>query len=173
MLSKKIQEALNKQINAEMYSAYLYLAMSVYFEGQGLKGSAGWMRAQYEEEMVHAFKIFDFVHERGGEVELDAIAKPEPKLESPLGVFQEALEHERKVTGMINGLVTLAMDEHDFATNSFLQWFVDEQVEEESSVDEIVQQLTWVGDSKNGLFMVDRQLGERQLASAASSETAE
>ena len=171
MLSPKIQEALNKQVNAEMYSAYLYLAMSAYFDGMNLKGCAHWMRVQYDEEMVHAFKIYDFIGERGGEVALEAIAKPDPKLESPLGVFEEALEHERKVTGMIHDLVALAMEERDYATNSFLQWFVDEQVEEEASVDEIVQQLRMVSESKNGLFMVDRHLADRQAAGA--SEPAE
>jgi len=167
MLSEKMQKALNKQVNAEMYSAYLYLAMSAYFERSNLRGSAKWMRVQYDEEMAHALKIYDYIHARGGRVTLAVIAKPEPKLASPLGAFEEALDHERKVTAMINDLVALAIEERDFATNNFLQWFVAEQVEEEANVGEIVQQLTMGGDSKNGLFMLDRQLGERRAAAAA------
>jgi ferritin len=162
MLSEKMQNALNKQVNAEMYSAYLYLAMSAYFQVTNLKGGANWMRVQYEEEMIHAFKIYDYIHARGGQVTLGSIAGPQPRLESPLGVFQEALQHELKVTAMINDLVTLAMEQRDYATNSFLQWFVNEQVEEEANVGGIIQQLTMVGDSKDGLFMVDSQLATRQ-----------
>jgi len=168
MLNAEMEKALNQQVNAEMFSAYLYLDMSAYFAGRNLKGCAQWMRMQYDEEMIHAFKLFDYIQERGGTVTLEAIAKPEPKLESVLGVLEEALQHERKVTAMINDLVALAMEERDFATNSFLQWFVDEQVEEESSVDEIVQQLTMVGESTNGLFMIDRQLAQRQPPAAPS-----
>jgi ferritin len=167
MLSTKMQDALNQQVNAEMYSAYLYLAMSVHFDAQSLKGAAHWMRTQYDEEMIHAFKLLEYVQGRGGQMKLAAIGEPEPRLESPLGVFTEALEHERKVTAMFNNLMGLATDERDFASASFLQWFIDEQVEEEASVDEIVQQLTLVGESKNGLFMVDRNLAERAAPVAA------
>jgi ferritin len=161
MLSEKMQGALNQQVNAEIYSAYLYLAMSAYFESLNLKGGAHWMRIQYDEEMIHAFKIYDFIHTRLGRVTLEEIAKPRPQLSSPVGVFEEALEHEHKVTAMINDLVSLAMEQRDYATNSFLQWFVNEQVEEEANVGGIIQQLAMVGDSKDGLYMLDRQLAGR------------
>jgi ferritin len=135
--------------------------MSAHFESANLKGCAHWMRIQYDEEMIHAFKIYDFIHARGGRVTLAEIARPIPRLESPVGVFQEALEHEHKVTALINDLVSLAMELRDYATNSFLQWFVNEQVEEEANVEAIIQQLAMVGDSRNGLFMLDRQLAGR------------
>jgi len=162
MLSEKMQKALNKQVNAEMYSAYLYLAMSAYFERSNLRGSAKWMRVQYDEEMAHALKIYDYIHARGGRVTLAVIAKPEPKLASPLGAFEEALDHERKVTAMINDLVALAIEERDFATNNFLQWFVAEQVEEEDSVSKVIRRLERIGESGHGLVMADRELGRRK-----------
>jgi ferritin len=161
MLSKKMEAALNKQVVAEYYSAYLYMAMSAHFESVNLGGFAGWMRAQAMEELVHGTKIFQYVNERGGRVWLDAIDKPPLKWASPLAVFQETLKHEQKVTGLINKLVDLAVKEKDHATENFLQWFVAEQVEEEASADGILQKLKMIGKDGGGLFMIDRELGQR------------
>ena len=161
MLSKKMQEALNEQINAELYSAYLYLSMSAYFKSINLPGSANWMRVQTQEEMVHAMKIYDYVNERGGRVALEAVSKPVVEWKSPLAAFQAAYKHEQHVTGLINDLVNLAVKEKDHAVNAFLQWFVNEQVEEEASADEVVQKLKQVEKVPAGVFMIDRELGQR------------
>ena len=165
MLSKKMEKALNQQINAEMYSAYLYLSMASYFEGVDLEGCASWMKAQTQEEMIHAMKIYDFVIERGGRVILDAIKAPRQEWDSALAVFEHAYEHEQYVTSLINDLMNLAIEEGDHATQIFLQWFVTEQVEEEASANAVVQKLKLAGASKGGggLFMVDRELGQRPL----------
>ena len=161
MLSEKMQNAINKQINAEIYSAYLYLSMSAYFESINLEGFANWMRMQAQEEMVHAMKFYDYVNERGSRVVLQSVEGPPTEWDSPLAVFEHTYEHEQNVTGMINNLVNLAIEEKDHATNSFLQWFVDEQVEEESSADKVLQQLKLTGDAPGALFMIDRELGAR------------
>lgn len=161
MLSEKMTKAINDQINAELYSAYLYLSMAAYFEDTNLPGASSWMRHQAQEESEHAMKFFDFVNERRGRVVLAAIDRPQAEWASPLDAFEEAFKHEQYVSGRINSLVELAQAEKDYATASFLTWFVDEQVEEESSVDAIVQRLRLVGDAKQGLFMIDRELGGR------------
>ena len=161
MLNPKIQEAFNKQINAELYSSYLYLSMSAYFESISLKGFANWMRVQAQEEVLHAMKFYTFVNERGGAVNLTAIDGPPVKWDSPLNTFEEVARHEQKVTGMINNLVDLAITERDHAANAFLQWFVTEQVEEEASADEVIQQLKLTGKEGGGLFMIDRELAAR------------
>jgi ferritin len=162
MLSGKMRAAMNKQINAELHSAYVYLAMAAYFEDQNLAGFARWMRLQAGEEMAHAMKFFDFIVERRGRVVLEPIAAVPSEWESPLAVFENALAHEQKVTGLIHALVDLAIEERDHASSSFLQWFVDEQVEEEASADAVVQQIKLAGDSGVALFMLDRELGARQ-----------
>ena len=154
-------DALNEQINAELYSAYLYLSMAAYFNGVSLSGCARWMEAQALEELSHAMKIYEFVNERGGRVTLSAIEAPPSSWESPLEVFEAVYAHEQKVTSLINDLVNLAIEEKDHATNNFLQWFVKEQVEEEASADAIVQKLKLMGEAKGGLFMLDRELGQR------------
>ncbi len=159
MISAKMEKAINDQINAELYSAYLYLAMAAYFEEVDLAGCAKWMKAQTQEEMFHAMKMYDFVCERGGRVELFAIDAPPKEWDSPLSVFEHAYAHEQKVTGLINDLMELAMAEKDHATQIFLQWFISEQVEEEASANEVVQKLKLAGD--HGLFLVDRELGQR------------
>ncbi len=161
MIKEKIKDAINKQINAEMYSAYLYLSMSAYFESINLKGFANWMKAQVQEEMVHAMKFYDYINERGGRVLLTAIDAPPTQWDSSLAVFEYTYKHEQRVTGLINGLVDLAISEKDHATNNFLQWFVAEQVEEESSADAVVQKLKIAGDRSGGLFMLDQELGQR------------
>ena len=161
MISEKMEEALNGQVNAELYSAYLYLSMESYFKSLNLNGSANWMRVQTQEEVAHATKIYDFINERGGRVILKAIEGPPTKWDSPLAVFEAVYVHEQKVTGLINDLVDLAIKEKDHATNTFLQWFVNEQVEEESSADEVVQQLKMMENAPGGMFMLDRELGQR------------
>ncbi len=162
MLSDTIQAAMNKQINAELHSAYIYLSMSAYFESKNLAGFASWMRVQAGEEMTHAMKFYSFIIERLGRVKLAPIAEVPVEWDSPLAVFENAFKHEQKVTGMINDLVNLAIAEKDHAANSFLQWFVDEQVEEESSADNIVQQLKLIGESGQALFLLDREMSQRQ-----------
>jgi ferritin len=168
MINKKMEEALNGQVNAEMYSAYLYLSMESYFRSLNLNGFANWMRVQTQEEMMHAMKIYDFINERGGRVILKAIKGPPTKWESPLVVFKAVYAHEQKVTGLINKLVDLAVKEKDHATNTFLQWFVNEQVEEESSADGIVQQLKMMKNTPGGMFMFDRELGQRVFTPPAT-----
>lgn len=161
MLKKKMLKGMNDQINAEMFSAYLYLSMENYFQSISLRGFAAWMRVQAQEEMTHAMKFYDFIHERGGKVSLEAIAKPEANWESPLAAFEAVLAHEQHVTSLINDLVDLAIGEKDHATNIFLQWFVSEQVEEEASAGEVVDRLRLIKDNPSGLFMMDAELGKR------------
>ncbi len=163
MISKKIEEALNGQVNAEMYSAYLYLSMESYFRSLNLSGFAGWMRAQTQEEMMHAMKLYDFINEHGGRVTLKAIEGPPTKWESPLAVFEATYKHEQKVTGLINKLVDSAIEQKDQAANTFLQWFVKEQVEEESSVDKVVQKLKMADRNPQAMSTLDRELGQRAL----------
>jgi len=172
MLSEKIQDAINKQIVAETYSAYLYWSMAAYFESVNLAGFGQWMKAQAQEELFHAAKFFNFVAERGGRVLLGAVDAPPTEWDSPLAVFEHAYQHEQKVTGLINGLVDLAVEERDHATKSFLDWFVDEQVEEESSADGVVQKLKLMGDAPGGLFMLDRELGQRIFTMPTAREGA-
>ncbi len=171
MISKKMQDALNEQVAAEFYSAYLYLSMSAYLESIDLPGFANWMRVQYQEEVTHAEKIFDHVIERDGRAIVKAWEAPPSEWKSALDVFETAYAHEQKVTSLINDLVDLALSEKDYATQVFLQWFVNEQVEEEASAKAIVQQLKLLGDSKGGLFQVDRELGRRVFTPPTTSET--
>jgi ferritin len=161
MLKSNIQEAFNRQVNAELYSSYLYLSMAAYFESQSFSGMAQWMRYQAQEEHLHAMKFYDFIHERNGRVTLGEIAAPKIDWDSSLNGFEEALAHEQMITGCINDLADLALAEKDHATNSFLQWFINEQVEEESTVQAILDKLHLVGDNGVALFMVDQELGQR------------
>jgi len=171
MMDEKMQEALNKQLNAEIYSAYLYLSMSAYFQSVNLGGFANWMRVQWQEELMHALKFYDYVNERGGRVILRPVEAPASEWGSPLAAFEDTYRHEQKVTAMINKLVDLAVEARDHATNNFLQWFVSEQVEEEASADEVVQRLKLVGNDASGLFMIDRELAQRVfVAPAATAE---
>ena len=170
MISKKVEKAFNSQINAEMYSAYLYLSMAAYFESENLNGFASWMKVQAQEEMTHAMKFYSFINERGGRVTLDAIEAPQKKWTSPLAAFEGAYKHEQKVTGLIDGLVETAKAEKDHASEIFLQWFVTEQVEEEASADEIVQKLKLMADAPGGLFMLDREMGQRTFTAGAAEE---
>ena len=161
MISKKIQDALNKQINAEFYSSYFYLSMSAYFESEDLQGFSQWFRVQANEEYAHAMKIFDYISQIGGGVKLMEIKEPTTDWGSFLEVFQDTFEHEQKVTKSINELLDLSITEKDHATVNFLQWFVSEQIEEEATAQQIVKKMEMIGDSKSGLFMLDRELGSR------------
>ncbi len=161
MLSKKIEQAINKQINAELWSAYLYLSMASYFESINLKGFANWMWVQAREETTHAMRFYQYIADRGGRVLLAAIDKVPTEWKSPLHAFEETLSHEEKVTNLINNLVNIAITEKDHASGAMLQWFVNEQVEEESSANDIIQQLKLIGKDTSGLFMLDKQLANR------------
>lgn len=167
MLSQKMQDALNAQINAELFSSYLYLSMAAYFYEENFHGFANWMRIQEQEERIHATKFYDYIVSRDGRVRLLPIESPQVEWASPLAAFEDSYKHEQKVTGLIHKLVDLALSEGDHATHSFLKWFVDEQVEEEASVDAAVQDLRRAGDSAQILFMLDRELGGRTLGAEA------
>ncbi len=167
MLKEKMNQALNAQINKEFYSAYLYLAMSVYFEDNNLPGFANWMRVQFQEEQFHGFKFFDYVHERGGKVTLDAIEKPQVDFEGIVDVYEETLKHEKMITKSVEDLMELAVAEKDYATQSFLHWFIDEQVEEEATVEEIINQLKMVDGKGQAILMFDRQFKTKQFVPPA------
>jgi len=162
MLSKKIENIINKQINAELWSAYLYLSMSAYFECSNLGGFANWMRVQAQEEVGHAMRFYKHVIERRGRVIVSAITVPPVQWKSPLNAFEDAFKHEQKVTGMINDIANIAAAEKDYPTVNMLQWFIDEQVEEELSTDTIVQKLKMIGTNTGGLFMLDHELAQRK-----------
>lgn len=169
MIGKGMEDALNDQMTAEFYSAYLYLSMSAYFESIDMPGFANWMRVQYQEEVSHAEKIFDYVIERDGRAILKSFEAPPIEWKSALAAFEAAYQHEQKVTGLINDLMDLAVSEKDHAAQIFLQWFVNEQVEEEASVKTIIQQLKLLGDSRAGLFQIDRELGRRVFTPPAGT----
>ena len=168
MISKKMGKAFNDQIAAEFYSAHLYLAMSAYLESIDLPGFANWMRIQYQEEVSHGMKMFDYVIERDGRVLVKAFEAPPKEWDSALSVFEAVYEHEQKVTGLINNLMDIAMSEKDHAANIFLQWFVSEQIEEEASAHDVVQKLNLVGDESSGLFMLDGEMGQRVFTPPAT-----
>jgi len=170
MLNKKMEEALNRQLNAELYSSYLYLSMAAYFLCKNLLGFANWMRVQAQEELVHGMKFYDFVAERGGRVALSKIDGPPTEWGTPKAVFENVYGHEQKVTGLINGLVNLAIEEKDHASNDFLQWFVAEQVEEEASACDVLEKVKLVGGSPEALLMLDRELGQRVFTPPASGK---
>ncbi len=161
MMKETVAKGLNSQLNAEMYSSYLYLSMSAYCKSLNLDGFATWLYVQAQEEMVHAMKFYDFINQRGARVILEKIDAPPVEWESVEAVFENVYAHEQKVTGLINDLVDLAMSERDHATNIFLQWFVTEQVEEEENASGVLEQVKRVSGTKQGLFMLDRELGAR------------
>jgi ferritin len=161
VLNDRMQKALNGQINAELYSAYLYLAMAAHLEDKGLPGMANWMQIQYQEETAHAFKFYRYLVERGGRVALDAVDKPPFEWRSPLATFEGVLEHERHVTDLINKLADLAVELKDHATQGVLAWFIAEQVEEEATAETIINKLRLLGETGPGLFMMDQELGQR------------
>ena len=163
MLSEKLESAINDQIQRELASAYIYLSMAAYFEANTLPGFANWMRIQFHEEQAHAFKFFDFVYDRGGTVELQPIEGPPVEFKSPIEVFEITLGHEQKVTGHINDLYTLALEERDYPSQVMLQWFIDEQVEEEKNAGDILDQLKMIEGNAHALLMLDRELGSRAM----------
>ncbi len=169
MLSPTINDALNKQINEELFSAYLYLAMSAKADNMGLSGFANWFKFQYQEELAHADRFFNYILERGGDVALDAIGKPEVGDPSPLELFEKGLAHENHITHCIFKLKDLAKSESDHATDVLLDWFVNEQVEEEASTQAIIDQLRLVKDNPSGLFLIDRQLADRKPESESEA----
>lgn len=161
MISKKVEEALNKQINAEFYSAYLYLSMSAYFRNLNLNGFANWMKVQTLEESTHALKFYNYVLERGGKIKLTQVANPPTEWKSIVAVFEETLTHEQHVTKLINNLVDIASKVKDNATLNLLQWFIDEQIEEEATAEELLVQLKLIKGEGHGLLMLDRELKAR------------
>lgn len=170
MINEKIEQAFNKQINAETYSAYLYWSMSAALEKMNLPGFANWMRIQAQEEMTHAMKFYSHIIERGGTVTLTAIDAPQVEWDSVKAVFEAALEHEQLVTSLINGLMDKAIEERDHAANMFLQWFVTEQVEEEATAMDVLGKLEVVGDRAGGLYMLDKEMGQRVFVPPAAQE---
>ncbi len=166
MPSKDLQDALNEHLNKELYAAYLYLAMAAYFESTNMPGFTAWMRAQAREEYGHAMKFWTYISDRGGRVTLLAIDQPPSQYRSPLDAFEQALAHEQEVSEAINKLYGRAVDERDYASEVFLQWFISEQVEEEKSAQQIVDTLKMVGDDPASLLMLDREMGGRDAASA-------
>jgi ferritin len=169
MFTQKLQDAINEQINAELYSAYLYLAMAADLEDKNLPGFAHWMRLQHDEEQIHAMKLFDFMLDRGGRVVLNAIDAPQGAWDSALAIFENAYAHEQKVTALIHALYKLAVEESDYPTQSLLQWFIDEQVEEEKNASDAVAQLQMTGDFGPGLLMMDREMALRMPAPEAEA----
>ena len=161
MISKKMAQEINAQINREFFSAFLYLAMANDAADKGFNGTAKWMTLQFEEEQEHALKFSKYLQNQGEKVELAAMDAPKTEWTGILDMFKDALLHEKKVTAWINDLYTLALEEKDYATQSMLKWFIDEQVEEEANCNEAINALEMVGQSANGLFMMDRQLGKR------------
>ena len=161
MINAKMVASLNEQLNREMYSAYLYMSMSSHCNGMGLKGFANWFMVQYHEEMLHAMKLYEYIHSQGGQVKLKAIQEPPNEFKHPLEMFQKTLAHEQFITASINDLMELAISEKDHATRIFLQWYVSEQVEEEETDNDLISQLKLVGDNPQGLLMLDRELAAR------------
>jgi ferritin len=161
MVTKKMLDTLNDHLNEELYSSYLYLSMASYFEEKNLKGFAQWFRIQSQEEYGHGMKFYSFIIQVGGKVTLKAIKAPKTSWKSIMEVFAETLAHEKHITGLINKLIEQAIQGKEYATNNFLQWFITEQVEEEATVEGIINKLEMIGDAKSGLFMLDRELGAR------------
>ena len=170
MITDRMAAALNGQINAELYSSYLYLSMAAYAENEGLPGTANWLFVQVQEEMTHAQRLFAYMNRVGARVALDAIEKPPAEFEGIVSIFEQVLAHEQKVTALINGLVDVAVEERDHATESFLMWFVDEQVEEEETANTLLAQLRLAGGQGPALFMIDRELGARAFTASADAK---
>ncbi|MBK8805973.1 MAG: ferritin [Bacteroidales bacterium] len=168
-MNKKVEKALNEQINAELYSSYLYLSMSAWASVKGFKGTQHWLRLQAQEELTHAMKMYDFILGRGGSVNLKQIEAAENKWEGVLELFESVYKHEQKVTELINDLYDLCLKEKDHATGSFLQWFINEQVEEEANVTTIIDQLKLAGAEGPGLYMIDKELSVRVLTPATTA----
>jgi len=160
-MNERVEKAFNEQINEELFSSYIYLAMSAHFESMNLEGFANWMKLQAQEEVEHAMRFFDHINRRGGRVVLKAIGEPDTDYGSPLQAFEKALAHEQHITGTINALYQLALEENDYPAQLELQWFIDEQVEEEENAGRVVELLKMAGDNKGALLMLDRELAQR------------
>jgi ferritin len=169
-MNEKVEKALNEQLNKELFSAYLYASMAAYFESKNLKGFSNWMTIQAQEETTHAKKFYDFINDRGGRVRLTAIEGPKQDWKSASEVFEETLEHERSITASINDLLSVAREHKDNASEIFLQWFVTEQVEEEANVDDVLNQVKMVESAPGGLFLLDRELGQRTFTPPPAAE---
>lgn len=167
MLNKRIEDAINAQINAEMWSAYLYLSMAAYCHSTGKPGMANWFEIQFKEEQDHAKIFFNYIVSRGGKVELKAIDAVPTEWNGILDVFESTLEHEQKVTALINNIYAIAVEENDFATQSKLKWFIDEQVEEEETAQTIIDNVKMINDNGYGLYMLDKELAARVYTQAA------
>lgn len=163
MFTQKMEKSLNEQVNAEMYSAYFYLSMAAYLEQINLKGFANWMHVQFEEEWAHAMRIYKFILERGGKIELLPIEKPKSEWKDVIEIFEDTLRHEKHVTSRIHNLLAMAIEEKDYATQNMLQWFVAEQVEEEASATEILEKLKLFDGKGPALFMMDAEMAKRQF----------
>jgi len=161
MIPRKIEAAINDQINFELYSAYIYLAMAAHLRFKGLNGFANWMQIQAQEETVHGMGFYNFIIDRGGKVALKAIAQPKSEWKSALAAFENVLAHEEIVTSRINNIAALAEAEKDYATRNFMQWYISEQVEEEANANEIINELKLAEDSKEALLMLDREKAQR------------
>jgi ferritin len=170
MLNQRVYNAINDQINAEIWSAYMYLSMSAYFASEGLNGFSNWMKVQWQEELTHAMKFFDYLTERGERPILKPIDEVPEKWDNALHAMEETLKHEQKVTSLINNIMDIAIEEKDHATKSVLQWFIDEQVEEEASAQEIIDSLKLLGDKGHGIYMLDKELKTRQFVDETAAE---
>lgn len=173
MFNKNVQDEMNQQVQRELESAYIYLSMAAYFEAMNLPGFANWMRVQFQEEQAHAFKFFDYINDRGGRVVLEAINQPPIEFKSPIDAFEITLAHEEKITGHINDLYALATRENDYASQTLLQWFIIEQVEEEKSAGDILNSLGMIGENYTALLMLDRELGQRTAPAEVDAEKGE
>jgi len=172
MLTPRVEQELNKQLNREFYSSYLYMAMAAYYNSIDLLGFANWMTIQAKEELMHAEKFYKFILDRNGKVTLEQIDKPQTDWSSPSAVFEDTLKHELFITESINNLMNVALEEKDHATNIFLQWFITEQIEEEANTTEIIRQLKLMQDAPGGMYMLDKDLGTRTLVIPAADATA-
>lgn len=168
MISKKLETAFNEQINKELFSEYLYLSMAAYFSSLGLEGFENFFLMQVQEERFHAMKMYHFINERGGRAVMKAIDEPETEFESPLQVFEKSYAHEQYVSKLINTLMDLAIAENDHAARSFLNWFIDEQVEEEASMEAVINKLKLIGGQGNGMLMLDKELAARTFTPPAT-----
>lgn len=166
-MNAKVKKALSEQINKEFFSAYLYLSMNQHFEGQDMPGMANWMYQQFLEEQFHAKKMLKYLNSRGVHVELEAIEKPQVEWDTIMQVFKDVLEHEESITASINNIQSIAVDEKDFATMNFLQWFIDEQIEEEENASNLIKQLELIGDNGYGLLMLDKEMAARTFSEPA------
>jgi len=166
-MNKRVADALIKQVNKEFFSAYLYLAMEQHLEADGMSGMANWMHQQFLEEQFHANKMMKYINARGSKVVLEQIDQPKVEWDSIADIFDDVLEHEKSITESINAIQVIAVEENDFATMSFLQWYIDEQIEEEENAEAIIKQISLIGDNGYGLLMLDKEMAQRTFTQPA------